>query len=34
MMLEFKEHKEPEEDLINQDDKATKQNYGNGYYHC
>jgi hypothetical protein len=33
MMLEFKEHEEPEENLINQDDKPTKQNYGNGYYH-
>src|ERR1035437_6218987 len=33
MMLEFKEHEEPEENLINQDDKPTKQDYRNGYYH-
>jgi hypothetical protein len=31
MMLEFKEHEDPEENLINQDDETTKHNdrYGN-----
>src|SRR5450759_3678918 len=33
MMLEFKEHEQPEENLINQDRAATQQKDGNGDHH-
>src|ERR1039457_4359215 len=33
MMLEFKEHEEPEEHLINQHDETAKQHDGNGDHH-
>src|ERR1035437_3375345 len=33
MMLEFKEHEEPEENLINQDDETTEHDDGNSDHH-